>query len=317
MYQRGCSMFNAEIKEKYLEPKPAKHATNLRNLFLMSEPFENQFNKDVAEFSIEEWSACLEDSGFSEPHTIRCRISDMAPYADWYCVQQNLSAHHIREYKVDMFPYAQKLAPTIIKTPEELLQNIAAVYHVETAQPVIPALCMAWLGVDLDDAIRLPTECVDVKAGKIYSANGSVIAPDMPDCIRKLLQEYSTIKTSERTKNQTYPVYADDLGFFIKRMVDKDSKKVGQPISTKSMRAWITIFNDKLHEQLPNSKVINYTNVQRSGNFYRLHQMDQAGVDVHAVKNADKVRLCLGKSKRNHKDNMLLYDAYLQIIGEK
>ena len=31
----------------------------------------------------------------------------------------------------------------------------------------------------------------------------------------------------------------------------------------------------------------------------------------------DKVRLCLGKSKRNHKDNMLMYDAYLEVIGVK
>jgi len=310
-------MFNAEIKEKYLTECSNSVVSRVIGLFLASETIEKSVCHDLACFSVNELQQFFELLGFMEPDVVRTRLGLVASYADWYCILHNLSGHHIREYKVNMFPYAKYFAPTIIKTPEELLQNIAVVYHVETAQSVIPALCMAWLGVDLDDAIRLPTECVDVKAGKIYSANGSVIAPDMPDCIRKLLQEYSTIKTSERTKNQTYPVYADDLGFFIKRMVDKDSKKVGQPISTKSMRAWITIFNDKLHEQLPNSKVINYTNVQRSGNFYRLHQMDQAGVDVRAVKNADKVRLCLGKSKRNHKDNMLLYDAYLQIIGEK
>ncbi len=310
-------MFNTELKEKYLAKfvQGPMH-TQVRRLFERTSDIENRLGKDIAEFQLEELEGFFTAIDFAEPNYIRTTIGDLSSYADWYCAQQNLPDHHIREYKVDMFPYAEKLAPTIIKTPEELLRSIAAVYHVETAQPVIPALCMAWLGVDLDDAIRLPTECVDVKAGKIYSANGSVIASDMPECVRKLLQEYSTVKTSERTKNQTYPVYADDLGFFIKRMVDKDSKKVGQPISGKSMRAWITIFNDKLHEQLPDSKTLNYTNVQRSGNFYRLHQLDQAGVNVHAVKNADKVRLCLGKSKRNHKDNMLLYDAYLQIIGE-
>ena len=100
-------------------------------------------------------------------------------------------------------------------------------------------------------------------------------------------------------------------------MISKQSSKEGAPITKKNISDWIVLLRDKFNGTTGNDQTLTYGNVQRSGGFYRLRQMDLAGINVRSVKNADKVRLCLGKSKRNHKDNMLMYDAYLEVIGAK
>lgn len=317
MYQRGCSMFNAEIKEKYLANCSNSVASGCKMMFMLAESIEEIAQHDLACFSPNEIQELFMSQGFAEPDVVRTRLGLLATYADWYCVQQNLSAHHIREYKVDMFPYAKKLAPTLILSPEELCNKMLQVYAIEDGQPAVILLCMAWLGLETSEALALRNEYVDTKTGRIYDAKGNLLVSSMPECIREILDVYSKTRTAIRTQNQTFTVYADDLGFFIKRMVTENSAKIGKPISKQQVTVLISTLRNLYNGTTGNDKTLSYTNVQRSGNFYRLHQMDQAGVDVRAVKNADKVRLCLGKSKRNHKDNMLLYDAYLQIIGEK
>ena len=128
MYQRGCSMFNAELKERYLGKfQAAPMRTQVERLFERTCKTEELLVKDVAEFSLENIEEFFSTIDFAEPNYVRTTIGDLSSYADWYCAYRNLPGHHIREYKVEMFPYAKHFAPTIIKTPEELLQNIAAV----------------------------------------------------------------------------------------------------------------------------------------------------------------------------------------------
>lgn len=311
-------MFNAELKERYLGKfQAAPMRTQVERLFERTCKTEELLVKDVAEFSLENIEEFFSTIDFAEPNYVRTTIGDLSSYADWYCAYRNLPGHHIREYKVEMFPYAKHFAPTIIKTPEELCNKLLQVYNIDDGQPAVILLCMAWLGLDVGEALGLRNEQVDPKNGAIYDVKGNVLIRNIPNCIQEILQVYSKTRTATREQNRVFTVYADDLGFFIKRMVTENSGKVGKPISKEQATVLITTLRNQYNGTTGADKTLNYTNVQRSGNFYRLRQMDLAGVDVRSVKNADKVRLCLGKSKRNHKDNMLLYNAYLEIIGEK
>jgi len=96
-----------------------------------------------------------------------------------------------------------------------------------------------------------------------------------------------------------------------------NSAKAGNPISTAQLSTWVAELRRRYENTFGPTPALNYSNVQRSGNFYRLHELAKSGVDIRSTKNADKVRMCLGKSKRWHKDNMIMYDAYLECIGEK
>ena len=215
------------------------------------------------------------------------------------------------------FPYAKLFGPLVTKTPEDLYYRITKVYPLDSGQPAMAALCLAWLGIDCGDAIKLRNEQVDTKNGQIISPTGEVLVASMPECIRKILDVYNDTTTAERIQNRPITVKVDDRGFFIKRMISKKSSKEGTPVTKKNVSDWIVILRDKFNGTTGNDQTLTYGNVQRSGGFYRLRKMDLAGVDIRSNKNSDKVRLCLGKSKRNHKDNMLMYDAYLEVIAQK
>ena len=312
-------MFNQEIKEKYLATREGVSAGRARGLFEASQDLEISLGKDLAEFSVSELGEFMGQGGFSEPDSIRTKQAAIAKYSDWYCSYHPTTKHNIRDFDLKDFPYAKYFAATVTKTPEDLVNRITQVYDVDSAQPAIPTLCFAWLGLESADAAALRKEQVDTFHGKIYDMTGNVVVAQMPDIIREVLDVYGKTYTAIRTQNQTFMVYADDIGFFIKRMKSQNSEKVSKPLSNKQLVAYIRNMQDLYQDAFGKEAGIwlNYTNVQRSGNFYRLHQMAKSGVDVYSTKNADKVRLCLGPSKRNHKDNMLMYNAYLEVIGEK
>ncbi len=310
-------MYNENIKRQFMNTLADSYANEYRLLFGRSERFENEYGKDIAWFSVEEIGSFFEENGLVEPQNLRTQLGMLATYGDWHMQEVSNAPHHFREYHVEDFPYAKLFAPLVTKTPEELCNKMRMVYPIDSGQPAVAALCFAWLGIDCGDAIKLKNDQVDTKNGKVISPTGEVLVASMPECIRKLLTVYSNTRVAERVQNRTFTVYADDIGFFIKRMLSANSSKVGKPITKKNISDWIIMMRDKYNGTDDNDQTMNYGNVQRSGGFYRLHQMDLAGVDVRSIKNADKVRLCLGKSKRNHKDNMLMYDAYLEVINEK
>ena len=310
-------MYNESIKLNYILTRPESMRANIKNFFEASAKDEEALGKDIACFSRDEFVAHIESLGFMEPDTLRGRLTNFAVYGDWYDSLHPNTEHHFRDYHVEDFPYAKLFKPLVIETPEKLCHKMEMVYPIDSGQPAMAALCLAWLGIDCGDAIKLRNEQVDTKNGQIISPTGEVLVASMPECIREMLDVYSKTRSAERVQNRTFTVYADDIGFFIKRMISKQSSKEGAPITKKNISDWIVLLRDKFNGTTGNDQTLTYGNVQRSGGFYRLRQMDLAGINVRSVKNADKVRLCLGKSKRNHKDNMLMYDAYLEVIGAK
>lgn len=310
-------MYNENIKRQFMSTLSESYANDFRLLFGRSEPFELKFNKDIVWFPVVEIGSFLEAGGLIEPSNLRTQLGMLASYGDWYVRLHPNTEHHFREYHVEDFPYAKLFKPLVIETPEKLCHKIEMVYPIDSGQPAMAVLCLAWLGIDCGDALKLRNEQVDTKNGQIISPTGEVLVASMPECIRKMLDVYGKTRSAERVQNRTFTVYADDIGFFIKRMLSANSSKEGKPITKNQITSAITELRSKFNGTTGNDQTLTYGNVQRSGGFYRLRKMDLAGVDIRSNKNSDKVRLCLGKSKRNHKDNMLMYDAYLEVIGVK
>lgn len=167
-------MFNSEIKERYLETRKGSIVNQSKNLFVAAEKLENEYGVDLAEFNIGEISQFMRLGGFAEPNSVRSRLALLSSYGKWYCEQTGKTLDGIKTYKVKDFPYAEYLAPTIIKTPEELVNKIRQVYDFDSGQPAMAALCLSWLGFDIDEMLKLRVEQVDTKAGVILDGSGAV-----------------------------------------------------------------------------------------------------------------------------------------------
>ena len=62
----------------------------------------------------------------------------------------------------------------------------------------------------------------------------------------------------------------------------------------------------------------NYTNILRSGNFYRMRELELSGIDVYDVKNFPLIRKAFGltpKSQQRHKDTIVMYDDYKKVFN--
>lgn len=311
-------MYNETLKMEFMEQHQGVHHVPNQRFFEASEALEYEYGKDLASFSLDELERLFSSLGFLEPEGVRGRIAGLIYYGNFYKQQFPNAVPVFKGYDIKTYPYKTLFAPTLTLEPEQLLNRIEQVYSPDSAQPAIAAFCLAWLGIDCGDAVKLKTEQIDTRAGIIYDAMGNVLLPTMPDCIRDVLHIYANTREAIRVQNQTFTVYADDIGYFIKRMKTLNSTKVTGPFSTTQIGSSLSGFRERFADLFgkENAEWATYTNVQRSGNFYRLYQMEKAGTDVFNVKNADKVRLCLGKSKRNHKDNMVLYTAYKEIRAE-
>lgn len=311
-------MYNRELKERYIATRTDKTQQGYRSLFEYSGDFEQKMQKDIAEFSCSEFAEMLETWGFSEPENIRSRQAMIAPYADWYIQEVGLAGHHIRDYDLFSFPYAKLFMSTLTVEPDELIYKITRIFELDSAQSAIPALCFAWLGINKKDALALKKNQIDFETGKIYAENGDVVVNQVPKCMLEALMVYDQTKKAVRVHAYSVPVFADETEFFIKRMRYEVSEKRPGMLGVKELDNSIELLRKKYREQFGEEAAtpLNYTNVQRSGNFYRLHELAKSGVDVFSMKNKDLVRSILGQSKRYHKDNMVMYRAYLECISE-
>ena len=93
-------------------------------------------------------------------------------------------------------------SPWSLKPPEKLCHKIEMVYPIDSGQPAMAALCLAWLGIDCGDALKLRNEQVDTKNGQIISPTGEVLVASMPECIRKMLDVYGKTRSAERVQNR-------------------------------------------------------------------------------------------------------------------
>ena len=167
--------------------------------------------KDIACFTRDELAEYFESLGFMEPHTLRDMVAKFASYGDWYVRLEPNTVHHFRVYHVEDFPYAKLFKPLVIETPEKLCTKMEMVYPLDSGQPAMAALCLAWLGIDCGDALKLRNEQVDTKNGQIISPTGEVLVASMPECIRKMLDVYGKTRSAERVQNRTFTVYAMTL----------------------------------------------------------------------------------------------------------
>lgn len=308
-------MYNAAIKEQYLNTRQADVRVRQTQIFnQIEELIERPSNKDVAEASLDE--LC---SGFSrfeciDLHAMGTITSAVRAYNRWahstnqpFAFTDALEAFSERtdvDYTIGIRKY-------ILPSPEALVSAVTRLYPIDAGYEVLPALIFAWLGVSCSDAIRLKSDAVDFTRRQLTLLDGTIYPYEIPEVFWEPLLVYSKTRTATRFVNGEYPVFADDLGFFLKKMLPRDSKRQGKPYEVAQISANITDFCYRCEEQLHFRPTFNYTTIMKSGVFYRLYQFEASGADLYAKENKQRV-LTIAK-KSSFKDVMTIYEAYREV----
>mgnify|MGYP006934495623 CR=1 FL=1 len=309
-------MYNAEIKEQYLSTRQPDVRVRHTQIFnQVSDLIEQPHHKDITEASLDELRCGFTRFESIDVHAMGTILSAVRSYNRWaHSTSQPFTftdALEVFDERTDV-DYTVGIRKYILPSPEALVSAVTRLYPIDEGYEVLPALIFAWLGVSVADCLRLKSDAVDFERRLFTLPDGAICPNEIPEAFIEPLRVYSKTRTATRFSQVEYPVFADDLGFFMKKMLPRSSKKQGKPYTQKQISDNITDFCYRCEEQLHIRPTFNYTTITKSGVFYRLYQYELSGADLYAKENKDKV-LSIA-NKKSFKDVMTVYEAYRAVF---
>ena len=309
--ESGGFLYNEKIKEQYLDTLPQASSTRMRQRFDMVEEAERLLNKDVLEFNCVEFLRWFNAREWVNTSGSRTELADFRRYNQWARLSKQSFKFTDAVEQIDIrrdVIYTSNISVSLLSSPEELVSKVSRVYPIDEGYEVLPALIFAWLGFTAGEVVQIKSEAVDCIQHRVSMPDGTLYPYKIPDCFWEPLEVYSKTKVSERSTNATRRVFADDLGFFLKKMLTRGSKKSGVPFSPENIITSITRFSLLYEERFHEHIGFTYQTIMQSGRYYRLYQAELSGVDLYAKENKDLV-MELGKGKMV-KDVLTIYEAY-------
>ena len=293
-------MYNAEIKEQYLSTRQPDVRVRHTQIFnQVSDLIEQPHHKDVTEASLDELRYGFTRFEPIDVHAMGTILSAVRSYNRWaHSTSQPFTftdALEVFDERTDV-DYTVGIRKYILPSPEALVSAVTRLYPIDEGYEVLPALIFAWLGVSVTDCIRLKSDAVDFERRLFTLPDGTICHNEIPEAFIEPLRAYSKTRTATRFSQVEYPVFADDLGFFMKKMLPRSSKKQGKPYTQKQISDNITDFCYRCEEQLHIRPTFNYTTITKSGVFYRLYQYELSGADLYAKET--RTRFCPSQTKR-------------------
>lgn len=309
-------LYNAEIKEQFFDTLPKTAVAGMRWQFQkISDTLEEPLQKDLSESTIDEIRVGMRGFDVIDVQSARTIIGWLCAYNRWAheTHQDFVFTDAIEDFdeRTDI-DYTVGVKRLILPSPEVLVSTVTRLYPIDEGYEVLPALIFAWLGLTCPEAVALKKPAVDFETRKLTMPNGIIYPFEIPEVFWEPLEVYANTRVATRFVKTEFPVFADDLGFFIKKMLTRGSKKVGKPYTAAQIAANITTFAYKYDETFHERPLFTYTTIMKSGMFWRLYQLEQSGIDLYAKTNRGLVDTYLGK--KSFLDVMTVYEAYRKVF---
>lgn len=309
--ESGDFLYNEQIKEQYLVTLPVGSQPRIRRRFESTAVAECDAKKDIVEFGSEELKRWFAKFDWVAADAVRGCIADFIRYNRWaHDTNQGFQfTDAVEQFDVRKdIEFTKGISISLLSSPDELVSKVSRVYTIDEGYEVLPALIFAWLGFTAGEAVQVKSEAVDCVQHRVFMPDGTLYPYPIPECFWEPLVVYSKTRVAERIASSIRKVYADDLGFFLKKMLTQNSKQAGKPFVAGSLFDSVTRFSLLYEERFREHIGFTYQTIMQSGRYYRLYQAELSGVDLYAKDNKDLV-LELGKGKMV-KDVLTIYEAY-------
>lgn len=283
-------MYNTEIKYRFLNSLTGEKAkTSYKSFFTALSKFEEQFGKDLADFSLGEVCRAINDSLITEYATASGYLYYGRRYTEW-CISTNAFGRDIiggfQKASDDDIDLTDAVGKILFKNLDDLIDSIRIVESLDDGyiEPVVYML--AWMGLQRDEIVALQDSQVDLNRRIIYGTDGRVLVSTFCDEIYDVFCRYQNCKESTRLKGRTeQPVFQDrSTGFFLKKMLSRGSKFISTPYTKGQIDVQLNRFAS-VYEGKGYPRRHTFMNVWRSGRFYEMWQIDNSGIDVLATGN--------------------------------
>ncbi|MFA6831878.1 MAG: hypothetical protein WCR36_06375 [Bacteroidaceae bacterium] len=205
--------------------------------------FEQESGKDLAEMGYSEIVENFQKLSQITYTTVRTHLAILRKYLKWY--NNNITEvdvtkiNNMSTYDVDI---SLNLFKSLIKDEEELA-GILSVLPQKDGYFEIPILLLSWSGITLSNILELKNNDVIFKDTFAFIRTTHKIYRITSAYIVNALKDYKFVKSSTRQHRGLWNVYPDDLGYFIKNMVQENARVIGNRVSATNVRKKIVQFN--------------------------------------------------------------------------
>ena len=314
-------MYNQEIKERFLtqlaQNSPKSSVDTARQSFEKLSPYEEKREEDIAQMDQETAMDALLNVEAKSYSALRNVLVSARRYINW-AIENHVfvdpAAGFLEITETDLEP-PTKAATQYFKDEEDLLAVLHSVRDFHEGYPEIPYLLLSWLGIDKRDIVAMKEDQIDLDSRTIKDASGNVVISGFSNAIKDALEAYVSCDRVFRDHgaNPAWVIKDKSIDTFIKRFFTKDSNHYGEPPTTGQLDSRVNEAA-KVYKKNGGKKKIAQGNVLRSGQFFRLAELEKAqGIDVTDPKHRDVFRAVVGDIKRIS-DVIKTYHGYRQAL---
>ena len=279
---------------------------------------EDIYEKDIALCSSDEICKAFERSYLYNIGSIRSILASVSKYFVW-CIETRAfpifrnEAKYVKIHEIDC---SNGIVHCFIRSPEDLICKLRNVYSDDSGQEVIPTIIFKWIGLSYNEIINLRNEDVDLQNAQIHvNSDAKTTVYNIPSVFIESLNIYKNTNVSERSAANTWTVYADDIGFFVKKMLAKNSKKAGKSITVKQLRDSVYRFSVLYSDKKNDIFRFDQDSIEKSALCYKLYQLEMSGEDISSKELIYKLTGYV--SSALYKDLLTLYKTYKKVFYSK
>jgi len=302
--------YNHDLKLQYLSThSSSEKATTLFRNFKVS---EEKANQDLAFMQRETIVDILDEFAYTEPGTAKNMVYAINLYKKWCCenhIPNAVECDPLLDAKRDL-DFISAIRGKFYPNFDELYNELRGFYDFKQGDEAAPAICLLWLGLGVNEICNLKTELVDLNNGNIYDEQGHIIVGNIDPRIIDIFRQYKDTEVATRIQHWEITVYKHEAGYFIHRMVTKNSNKKGAKIGRQQVSARILAAAEESYQKYRVPSRLNGPAIAKSGALRRLYELEENGVTINSSTNKHIVERAYGSSGFQYADVVFQYECY-------
>lgn len=298
------------IREEYKKTL----TNNAKNVFVRVSQFaaeyEQKFCKDLAEFSKPEIIEFVNSRSFFRPEPLRVYLNSIRSYQE-YCAGANAIVPIVYQEDIDV---EEAMRTSLFSTFSEIANLLADAIGLDQLHVTPPALALAWVGLSIDQTLKLKQNEVDLRNGVIDLGGKDVfdLTGDNAKALSVLRMYANTSKgyRNQNPANGNFEVSFVESDFFLRPTRTKNSRKKVNCFTRSNLVG--SILFDTVN--IPN-KSFTYADIQFSGELRRAYLKEKSDPNLDFVsrqrsKRDDELLLSCFSSTMSAADARFLYRNY-------
>lgn len=317
--------YNDTFKQNYLETLSRRDQRNRANkMFDTAKEIETEKGKDLGLWNHDEVVWLISRLATIDLVTLKTQILDVYAYQQWYLREigegednneaaMNVACNQKKIVREDV-NFETAFRDCTYLDVAESLREIASVIELDHGNVTPPAICFAWLNIDIEVAVQIPKDGVNFRDGTVRDEHGNILAANIPDEIVSVLRTYDQTLIGKQGRKPAYPI---ENGKFLRHFESSIAHANRDPFTVNVVTTSISRVKNKIMEQCGSPR-LSYANVQKSAQFKMM--LDREPTSFLSPEGRQFVEKLCGNGKKDFQksriyDVLYMYEQYKKVFN--